>query len=166
MEDKDLIVCHSFLSHNYLLTAINDEVAALIILAIFSSVYSVILVELVKLAKLGSEHDRDLANHHSCSVILRDHLFDLPLSLASLHVDLKLVPVKLLLGELDVNKQLGGIRQVAGTSFMRINCSVLIILLCDPGGRVHTCLAEFHLPDDEFVSIMLLFILEKSKVNA
>ena len=52
MKYEDLIVGHSLLSHNDLFTADYDEVAALVILAIFPCVHSVVLVELVELAKL------------------------------------------------------------------------------------------------------------------
>lgn len=97
MKYEDLVVCHSLLGHNYLLTTINNEVATLVILAIFTSSNSIILTQTMKLTELRSEHDRDLANHDSSRGIFGDDLFDLPLSLTGLQVDLIVVPVEFLL---------------------------------------------------------------------
>lgn len=97
MEDEDLVVGHALLGHDYLLTPIYDEVAALVILAVFASSDSIILTQAVQLAELRPEHYRDLANHHSGRSILSEDLLHLPLPLPGLLVHLILVPVEFLL---------------------------------------------------------------------
>jgi len=44
MKDEDLIIGHALLSNNHFFTSINNKVATLIILAIFTTVDSIILV--------------------------------------------------------------------------------------------------------------------------
>ena len=52
MKDEDLIVSHSLLSNNHLLTAVNDEVAALVKLAVFTTANSIVSVQRMKLTEL------------------------------------------------------------------------------------------------------------------
>jgi hypothetical protein len=93
VKDIDLIVCHSLLSDNNLFTAIDDEVASLVKLAVLATVHSVILVQAVQLTELRAEHYRDLANHNSGRIELAEYLFDLSLALTSLLIDLILMSI-------------------------------------------------------------------------
>ena len=52
VKDEDLIVSHSLLSNNHLLTAVNDEVAALVKLAVFTTANSIVSVQRMKLTEL------------------------------------------------------------------------------------------------------------------
>lgn len=97
MKDENLIVGHSLLSNNDLFTPVDDKVASLIVHAVLASVHSVIVVKVMKLAELRPEHDWDLADHDSSRVVLTHDLLDLSSPLASLDVNLKLIPIKLLL---------------------------------------------------------------------
>jgi hypothetical protein len=97
MKDIDLVVGHSLLSNDDLFTAVDDEVATLVKLTVFTTVHSIILVQAVKLTELRAEHDWNLANHNSGRIELAENLFDLSLALASLLIDLILMTVQLLL---------------------------------------------------------------------
>lgn len=86
MKDIDLIVRHSLLGYDDFLTAVDNEVASLIKLAVFATMHSVILVQTVQLAELRAKHDWDLANHNPSRIEFAMHLLDLPLALTSLLV--------------------------------------------------------------------------------
>jgi hypothetical protein len=97
VEYEDLVIGHTLLSHNHFFTAINNEVASLIILAVFSSSHSIILTQTVKLTELRSQHHWDLTNHHSCRCILSKNLLNLSFAKSSFMVQLILISVKFLL---------------------------------------------------------------------
>jgi hypothetical protein len=79
VKDQDLIIGHALLSNNNFFTSIDNKVTSLIVLAIFTTVNSVILVQLVKLTELRAEHDWNFANHNSCIIKLSKNLLNLPL---------------------------------------------------------------------------------------
>lgn len=93
MKNIDLVVSHSLLSDNNLFTAIDDEVASLVKLAVLATVDSVILVQAVQLTELRAEHYRDLANHNSGRIELAEYLFDFSLALASFLINLILMSI-------------------------------------------------------------------------
>jgi hypothetical protein len=154
VEYENLVVSHAFLSHNNFLATVDDEVAALIILTVLASSNAIILTQTVKLTELRSEHDRDLANHHSGRGILCDYMLNLALPLPGLRIDLILVPVEFLLREGDVDKELSGISQVPHTGLMWVHSTILVIFLGYTRALVDTGLAELDLPDDEFVGVL------------
>lgn len=148
MKDIYLVVGHSFLSDNHLLTAVDDEVASLVKLAVFTAVNPVILVQTIKLTELRAKHDRNLANHNPCRVELTQHLFDLSLPLTSLRVHLILMPVKLLLRQRYIYEQLRRICEIPHPRLVREDRPILFVLLSNAGARVDTRLAEPNLPHD------------------
>lgn len=93
MKDIDLIVSHSLLCDDDLFTSIDDEIASLVKLTVFSTVHSVILVQAVQLTELRAEHYRDLAYHNSGRIELTEYLLDFSLALPSLLVDLILMTI-------------------------------------------------------------------------
>ena len=153
MEDEDLVVGHALLSHDDFFTPIDDEVAALVILAVLASPDSIILAQAVQLAELRPEHYRDLANHHSGRGILSEDLLHFPLSLPGLLVHLILVPVEFLLRQSDVNEQLCSVGEISHPRLVWVDGTVLVVFLSDTRTLVDTCLAELDLPDDEFVGV-------------
>ena len=154
MKDEDLIISHALLCHNDFFTAVNDEVATLVILTVFSSTDSIILAQAMKLTELRPQHHRDLANHDSGRSILSKYLLYLSLAESSLGVHLILVSVKLLLRKSDINEKLSGISEVAHACLMWIDSTILVIFLSDTRALVDTCLTELYLPDDEFVGVL------------
>ena len=62
MEDKNDVVGHALLSDEHLLLAIDDEVAALVVLALTGLFHNRTLCHLVKMAELGADHDGYLSN--------------------------------------------------------------------------------------------------------
>jgi hypothetical protein len=70
MKYKYMIVGHPLLSYYDFLTSIDNEVATLVILAVLAILHSLELVEVGELTELGSQHDRNLANHHSGLLVL------------------------------------------------------------------------------------------------
>ncbi len=93
MKDIDLVVSHSLLCDYDFFTAVDDEVASLVELAVLATVYSIILVQAVQLTELRAEHNRNLANHNSGRIELAEYLLDLSLALASLLVNLILMTI-------------------------------------------------------------------------
>jgi hypothetical protein len=52
VENIDLVVAHSLLSHNYLFRAIDDEVASLVVPTVLAVFDSLVLIEVLELAKV------------------------------------------------------------------------------------------------------------------
>ena len=153
MEDEDLVVGHALLSYYDLLTPINDEVPALVILAILASSHSIILAQAVQLAELRPKHYRDLANHHSCRGILCEDLLHLSLPLTGLLVHLILMPVEFLLRQSYIYEQLCSVGEIAHPRLVWVDGAVLVVFLCYTRALVDTSLAELDLPNDEFVGV-------------
>lgn len=97
LEDEDLVVGHPLLRDDHLLAAVDDEVAALVVLAVLARVHSVVSVEIAELTELRAKHDWNLADHDSGLLVLTDDLLHLPPSLPSLRVNLLLMSVELFL---------------------------------------------------------------------
>ena len=64
MEHEDDIRRHSFIGNNDLLTAIDDEVAALIKHALFRVLGNITVVHVFEVAKVGADHDWRLPHEH------------------------------------------------------------------------------------------------------
>ena len=154
MEDEDLIVSHALLSNNDLLTPVDDEVAALVVLTVLASPDSIILTQAVQLAELRPQHDRDLPDHDPSGGVLGDDLFDFAFALAGLGVELVLVAVELLLGEGDVDEELGRVGQVPHARLVRVDRPVLVVLLGDARALVHARLPELDLPHYQLIRVL------------
>ena len=109
MKDEDLIIGHALLSHNDLFTTVNNKVATLVILTVFSSTDSIILAQAVKLTELRPQHNWDLANHYSGRSILSKYLLNLTLAKSSFRIHLILISVEFLLRKSNINKKLSSI---------------------------------------------------------
>lgn len=131
VKDEDLIVCHSLLSNNHLLTAVNDEIAALVKLAVFATANSVVSVQRMKLTELRPKHNWDLANSNSSRVILIDDLFDFASFLPSLLIGDKLMSEQLLFRQGNVHKKLCCISQIPHPCLMWKYSLIFLILLSD-----------------------------------
>ena len=104
MKHKYLIVGHSLLGYNDLLTPVDNKVASLIELAVLSTADTIVLIHLVKLAELRTKHHRYLANHDPSRVKLAEYLLDFPLALASLGIGVVCVSLKLFFRQCDIDE--------------------------------------------------------------
>jgi len=112
------VVGHPLLSYDHLLTSIDDKVATLIVSAILTIFHSLMFIQVLELAKVASEHDRDLTNVDASIVLLKDHSLDLSLPLASLRTIVEVV-LKFFFAKLNICVEFCGISQVAHSCLMR-----------------------------------------------
>ena len=107
-EHIDLVVAHALLSHNDFLTTIDDEVPTLVISAILAIFDSLVLIEILQLAKITAQHDWHLAYVDSIFLRVHDHPLDFPLPLACLGA-VVVVVIKLFLAKFDISVEFSGV---------------------------------------------------------
>lgn len=155
VEDIDLVVGHTLLSHNDLFTAVYNEVASLIKPAVLAVLHSFVLVQAPELTEVRPQHDWDLANKDTGIFVLEDDVLDFALSLACLGT-VVVVVVEFFLAKLDVCVQLSGVCQVPHPGLMGEHRHHTVVCLHDSWHVVHMDLAELDFVDDVLVGVPLL----------
>ena len=113
------------------------------------------LVQCLQLAEVATKHHRNLADEDSCIILFEERLFDLSLAYAGLWAVVKEV-FELLLTELDISIDLGGVRQASHTSLMWKHWLHAIVALHDAWRAVDVDLRELDLVHDVLVGVPLL----------
>lgn len=73
MEDHNNIVGHPFLGNDDLFTTVDDKVATLVIDAFLGISNFFLVIEVLKVTKVGPDHYWNLSNEHLGSVVLFDN---------------------------------------------------------------------------------------------
>ena len=144
MEHVHHVVGHAFLSHNHLFATVDDEVATLVIPAILAILDSLMLVQILELAEITSEHDRHLTDVDSRILVLKDDSLDFPLALTSLSAIVEVV-FEFFLAELDISVELCRVSQVPHAGLVREHRHHSIVRLHDARRVVHMYLLELDL---------------------
>lgn len=148
MEDKHNIVSHSFLGNKHLLTSIDYEVASLIIDALFGIVGNLLVIQVLQVTEVRSDHNWHSAHQHSLYILHLKLLSHLLLLLLTALLKANLVKaLQLQLPHLYIDIDFGGVSETSNPCLMWEYGLVLLISLQYPRGIVHVHLLELYLID-------------------
>ena len=108
------------------------------------------LIQILELAEVTSQHYWNLANIDPLLVLLVDGILDFPLSLTGLRA-INIEVVELLLAELEIGIQLRCIGQISHPGLMREHRRHMVIGLHDARAGIDVDLAELDFIDDVLV---------------
>jgi hypothetical protein len=158
MKDQDYVGCHPFLSNDDFLTAIDDKVAPLVELALLSVLDFLHGLHVVEVAKVGTNHDGNLADEHSSWVELLNYALHFLSLLVSLEAGLGGL-FHLFFDNADVHVELCRICHVSNAGFVRENGCIHVVTLLNAGIIIDMNLFKYDIVLNIFLVLPARYVL-------